>query len=89
MRAGRSRWQEDSGEQSASEPLILIPAGRPREPRRLYARVTSVQLLVQLACARGHLHAPEEGGCKELHRAHKERLDLEHLNREGKEEKVL
>lgn len=34
MRAGRSRWQEDSGEQSASEPLILIP-----EPRRLYARV--------------------------------------------------
>ena len=48
-----------------------------------------MQLLVQLACARGHLHAPEEGGCKELHRAHKERLDLEHLNREGKEEKVL
>lgn len=47
---------------------------------RLCAQVTSVQLRVQLACARGHLRAPEETGCKDLRCSDKESLDGERLN---------
>lgn len=58
------------------------------EPRRLSARVTSVQFCVPLTCARGHLQAPEQAGYTELQCSHKERVDEERLNRGGEEEKI-
>lgn len=78
-RAGDAR-QENKREEPAPARFISVPSVRPHKSLRLCAQVTSVQLRVQLACARGHLRAPEETGCKDLRCSDKESLDGERLN---------